>query len=108
MLHDPDAGKSYWTDARQALRSAAEDRAFIEVPAANILEDSGIFALFENTGVQAQPFIPDIAEVLQRLLVTTSGARAFPSAISTCLCPGSNFTSSYMTARLHKSALSKH
>lgn len=78
VLHDPDSDKSYWTDARQALRTPAKDRAFIEVPAANLLRESDIFALFENAGVQDQPFIPEVAEVLRRLLMTTSRNASFP------------------------------
>src|SRR5271167_1479117 len=39
VLHNPETGKSYWVDARQALRvPAREERPFIEVPKANLLE----------------------------------------------------------------------
>lgn len=34
VLHDPDSGKSYWTDARQALRTPGSENTSIEIPEA--------------------------------------------------------------------------
>jgi len=78
VLHDPDTGKSYWTDARQALRTPGSEKAFIEVPSANVLAETDAVTLFENAGVQEQPFIPEIADVLKQLLATQSKNASFP------------------------------
>lgn len=78
VLHDPRSGKSYWTDARQALRTPGGESAYIEVPSENVLEEADAVALFENAGVQDQPFIPEIVEVLKRLLATKSRSGSFP------------------------------
>lgn len=79
ILHDPSSGKSYWTDARQDLRSPSKDRdAHIAVPKANLLQETPPKLLFENAGVINQPFIADLEEVMQALLATTSGERSFP------------------------------
>lgn len=78
VLHDPRDGKSYWTDARQALRTPGDDSAFIEVPSENVLEGTHAVTLFENAGVQDQPFIPEIADVLKKLLATNSRNGSFP------------------------------
>lgn len=78
VLHDPNTCKSFWTDARQALRIHGEERAFIEVPSSNVLEETDTFELFENAGVQDQAFIPEIAEVLRQLVATRSFEGTFP------------------------------
>lgn len=65
VLHDPDAAKSYWTDARQALRVPhREGRPFIDVARANLLETSAPPTLFETAGVQAGAIIEDLGELL--------------------------------------------
>jgi hypothetical protein len=79
VLHNPDKGESYWIDARQALRAPTrEERAYIEVPKANLLEMTSPAALFENAGVLDQPFIPAIEDVLKRLVTTVSNEGTFP------------------------------
>jgi hypothetical protein len=77
VLHEPVSGKSYWTDTRQALRTPGGERAFIEVPSKNVLENTEAIALFENTGIQDQPFILDINDVLNELLGTMSQGASF-------------------------------
>ena len=70
---------SYWVDARQVLRvPAREERPFIEVPKANLLEAADPTDLFQNAGVLNQPFIPSIDEVLKRLVTTVSNEGTFP------------------------------
>lgn len=78
VLHDPEANKTYWADARQAFRTPGAVDAFVEVPAENHLEETEPFTLFENAGVQTQEFIPDLETVLQRLLTTKSLEASFP------------------------------
>ncbi len=46
VLHDPNSNISYWADVRQALRSPGRaEKAFIEVPELNVLEDTEAFDL---------------------------------------------------------------
>jgi hypothetical protein len=78
ILHDTASGKSYWTDARQALRAPGEERPYIEVPAANVLDDTEAVTLFENAGVQDRSFISEISDVLKALISTTSNEGSFP------------------------------
>lgn len=78
VLHDPDTNRSYWTDARQALRNTHEERVFIEVSASNCLQETDNIAIFENAGVLGQPFISEIPEVLRYLINKKSGEGAFP------------------------------
>lgn len=79
VLHNPDNAKSYWIDARQALRAPShEERAYIEVPKTNVLEATSPAALFENAGVLDQPFVPAIEDVLRQLVTTVSNEGTFP------------------------------
>lgn len=78
VLHDPVAGRTYWADARQALRSPKGEQAYIEVPSVNVLEETEPSKLFENAGVQSQEFIPDLGDVLRQLLITKSRNGSFP------------------------------
>ncbi|WP_244374946.1 DUF4365 domain-containing protein [Nitrobacter winogradskyi] len=79
VLHNTETSLSYWTDARQALRTPTrEERAYIEIPGTNVLQKSDPMTLFENAGVQDQPFIPDLHDVLKRLLATESREGTFP------------------------------
>lgn len=79
VLHNPDTKLSYWTDARQALRVPARDeRTYIEVALANVLEQTDPHALFETAGVLEGPFIPNLADVLARLVATQSREARFP------------------------------
>lgn len=79
VLHNPDDGETYWIDARQALRvSTRDERPFIEVPKANLLEKTSPAALLENAGVLDQPFIPSNEDVLTRLIMTRSTDGTFP------------------------------
>jgi hypothetical protein len=79
ILHDPSGGVSYWADARQALRSPAKAaKAYIEVPARNVLEGTDPVELFETAGAQVQPFIEDLHGVLDKLLTTRSREASFP------------------------------
>jgi len=78
ILHDSANGKSYWTDARQALRVPGKEGAYIEVSAANVLEDTEPSALFQTAGVLEQAFIDDIPTVLKTLIATRSNDGGFP------------------------------
>lgn len=78
VLHDPVSGASYWTDVRQSLRTPNAENAFIEVPSDNELVKTDPIALFENAGVQDQPFIEDLNGVLAKLLATRSENGSFP------------------------------
>jgi hypothetical protein len=79
VLHNTETGRSYWTDARQALRTPArEERAYIEISNANVLEEADPVSLFENAGVQNEPFISDISDVLTTLLSSHSNEGTFP------------------------------
>ena len=79
ILHNTDTGQSYWIDVRQALRvPVREERPFIDVPKANLLDTTSPAALFENAGVLNQPFIPAIEDVLIKLVMTVSNEGTFP------------------------------
>ena len=79
VLHDPNSKISYWTDARQALRSpGSENAAFIEVPRANVLQTVKLERLFQNAGVQGEVFIPSIGDVLAALVERRSRNASFP------------------------------
>ncbi|MDA7414886.1 DUF4365 domain-containing protein [Xenophilus arseniciresistens] len=78
VIHDPDSNKSYWTDARQVLRTPGTESAYIEIPRRNDLDETDVFALFRNAGLQEQPFISDLNEVLIVLLQTQSQEASFP------------------------------
>lgn len=79
VLHNPDSNVSYWTEARQALRSPdAAGKAFIEVPQQNVLENTSVIELFETAGAQDQAFIHDLATVLAQLITTRSKEASFP------------------------------
>ncbi|WP_291982539.1 DUF4365 domain-containing protein [Candidatus Accumulibacter sp. ACC005] len=79
VLHDPNSNISYWADVRQVLRSpGSAEKAFIEVSAHNILENTEAVALFETAGAQDQPFIEDLDGVLAKLLTTRSKEASFP------------------------------
>ncbi len=79
IIHDTRSGRSYWTDARQALRSPSKDGdTYIKIPQSNFLEETAPEVLFENAGVTGQPFIANIGNVLHALLTTRSGEGTFP------------------------------
>lgn len=78
ILHDSELDKSYWIDARQSLRAPGGEKAFIEVLATNILQETEPLALFQNAGVLAQPFLPDLPAVLKLMIAKTSGEGSFP------------------------------
>lgn len=78
VLHDPVSGASYWSDARQALRTLPAEQSYIEVLSQNLLESTDAITLFENAGVQDKPFIGDINKVLSALLATKSRNACFP------------------------------
>ncbi|MDE0032535.1 MAG: DUF4365 domain-containing protein [Deltaproteobacteria bacterium] len=79
VLHDSNNRKSYWVDARQALRvPASEERAFIDAPKTNVLELTNPVDLFETAGVVDQTFVPEMVHVLRQLVMTVSNKPAFP------------------------------
>ena len=81
VLHHTETRKSYWVDARQALRTSLPGRPaqpFIEVPKANELDNTPVITLFENAGVLNQPFIDDIDDVIKALIGARSEEYAFP------------------------------
>jgi hypothetical protein len=79
VLHDPGSKRSYWVDARQALRTPSGDGAdYIEVPKANVLQTAVIEELFINAGVQVEVFVPDIDLVLEALVTHHSNSGSLP------------------------------
>jgi len=79
ILHSIADDRSYWADARQALRSpGASAAAYIAVPKQNVLQQAKAIDLFENAGVSADPFLPDLGDVLRELVTTRSGNGSFP------------------------------
>ncbi|MBB3291677.1 hypothetical protein FHT39_000316 [Mitsuaria sp. BK045] len=79
VLHDPVKDLSYWADVRQALRTRSGGKtSFVEVPSTNVLAATDPVTLFETAGVQGQPFISDLHEVLRALLDTRSIDAGFP------------------------------
>lgn len=79
VLHDPNANQSYWADVRQALRTPARtEKSFIEVPHYNLLQSTEPTQMFATAGVQVEPFIVDLDEVLTALLNTCSEDAGFP------------------------------
>lgn len=79
VLHDPSSNNSYWADVRQALRTPVRtEQNFIEVPRCNILQATKPTQLFATAGVQVEPFIDDLEEVLKKLLNTCSRDAGFP------------------------------
>lgn len=79
ILHDPDQGRSYWTDARQALRSPETSaQAAIAVPKGNELQSATVEQLFENAGVQEEIFVEDSETVLITLIERRSTNEMFP------------------------------
>lgn len=79
VLHDPVSKKSYWIDARQALRSPDSDNfTYVEVPKANILQEVATEFLFANAGVQTEVFIPNIADVLKAMVELYSNSGSMP------------------------------
>ncbi|CCG85972.1 hypothetical protein EPIR_0607 [Erwinia piriflorinigrans CFBP 5888] len=79
VLHHPCSNVSYWADIRQALRSPSRtEEAFVEVSAQNMLGNTDAAELFTTAGVQSQPFIENIDNVLEKLLVTRSKEKTFP------------------------------
>ncbi len=78
VLHNTDTGIGYWADVRQALRSKGAEKAFIEVPEENRLDRTEPIALFATAGVQDQPFIADLDDVLVALLAARSNNGSFP------------------------------
>ena len=78
VLHDSATGKSYWTDARQALRVPGAEKAFINVAATDVLQHTDPTVIFQTAGVLNQAFIADLSTVLKTLLATTSNNGSFP------------------------------
>lgn len=89
VLHDPAATRSYWTDARQALRSpASSDQAAIFVPKANILQTAAATQLFESCGITGGPFISDLGDVLTTMLERRTGNAGFDLSFFTLFVHG--------------------
>jgi hypothetical protein len=78
VLHNSTTRTSYWTDARQALRTPGAEKAFIEVAATDVLQDTDPALVFQTAGVLDQAFISDVSTVLKTLIATTSNEGAFP------------------------------
>lgn len=79
VLHNTETNSSYWTDARQVLRTSQNpDILYIEVPRHNLLQHTKPFELFNTTGVQESAFIDNIENVLITLINTNSKNASFP------------------------------
>jgi hypothetical protein len=78
FLHSPADGATYWVDARQALRSPGRSSSgYIQVPKSNRLQDATREQLFSTVGASSLPFLP-LEDILQKMVVTTSGNASFP------------------------------
>lgn len=78
VLHNPETSKSYWVDARQALRVPRRgDRSPIEVPSANLLEQCDPLMIFETAGAQQGKFTEDLDEILILMLRTRCDNASF-------------------------------
>ncbi|GGO22101.1 DUF4365 domain-containing protein [Deinococcus humi] len=64
VLHDTEEKISYWTDARQQLRSGTKE---ILIPRNSILQNTTVDRIFENTGSGSEPFIESIEEILREM-----------------------------------------
>lgn len=79
ILHDPKLRKSFWTDARQALRSPETSaRKYIHVPKNNVFETTDSPHLFHTAGVIDQVFLSEQTDVLSALVNRRSLNRSFP------------------------------
>jgi hypothetical protein len=77
MLHSPADGLTFWTDARQALRSAPGESRVIRVPKSSVLQRATATDLFYTSGGNETPLLP-LPDLLRTLCVTGSGSSAFP------------------------------
>lgn len=78
MLHSPAAGKTYWVDARQALRSTRRDAPQpIFVPRTNELQSASAEDLFYTAGGVTAALL-DPSELLILLCHTRSTSPSFP------------------------------
>jgi len=73
VLHSPLNGKSYWADARLALRSPGRSSLkYISIPKNQRLQDATPEELFASVGMSSRPFLP-LAEVLAKLELARIG-----------------------------------
>ena len=77
VLHDPEAGQSYWSEIRQQLRAGGGSGAVI-VPRDQILEATSREALFATLGTDDEPYLETLDEVLGALLNTHSNSGSLP------------------------------
>lgn len=76
-LHDPDAVRTFWCDARQWLRSSKGKAAYIAVPKTQVLETSTAEELFHTAGPAPGVFLP-IPLVLEEMISAQCPEAAFP------------------------------
>lgn len=77
-LHSPKEHQTYWTDARQALRSPdTGPRHYIAIPKQNVLQRATADELFATTGASVRPFLA-ISAVLQEMATSHTGNASFP------------------------------
>ena len=79
VLHQPEAGESFWVDVRHAYRRGAQDQAVgVSVPKVQTLSTTTGSKLFENVGVTAGTFMDSIEDVLRAMVNTRSVEATFP------------------------------
>ena len=79
VMHDPAANKSYWMDARQALRSpATAELDYLLVPDTQVLQATPPLAFFHNAGVQSEQVIESIDDLVAALVTRRSTNGSFP------------------------------
>jgi hypothetical protein len=77
MLHSPAEGRTYWVDARQALRAASpETTGPIAIPRSNVLQRASATELFYTAGGAISPFL-DLPDVLGTLCAARSTSESF-------------------------------
>lgn len=77
MLHSPAEQRTYWVDARQALRSAPPGSlGHITIPRANVLQQASAADLFYTAGGADSPFL-GLPEVLGSLCATRWASESF-------------------------------
>jgi hypothetical protein len=79
VLHQPEAGESFWIDVRHAYRRGAQDEKIgVSVPKVQTFSATTGFQLFENVVVTAEAFLESLETVLRTLVSTRTTNASFP------------------------------